>query len=129
MNKNDETLKHLKDFFKIRISDSESVKMRKKVINKILEENNSCENSFEGLSKMILLKTTHKNLMLLLSPLRLKKERIKSYMLYIENEALTATEIEKQQLRNEWGACNRWLKSIESTKNFKIAPPVELLEE
>lgn len=128
MNKNDETLKHLKDFFKIRISDSESVKMRKKAINKILEENNFCENSFEGLSKMILLKTTHRNLMSLLSPLRLKKERIKNYILYIENEALTATEIEKQQLRNKWRACNRWLKSIESTENFKIAPPVELLD-
>lgn len=121
--------KELKDFLKIRITDSESVKIRKKVINEILEEGKDFEKNFKDLSRMMLLNITFLNLMRLLSPLNLKIERIKNYILDIEKQAFTATEIEKQKLRNKWRACNRWLKTIESTENFKIVPPRELLED
>lgn len=122
--------KELQDFIKIRITDSESVKIRKKVINEFLEEGKDFKkDNFKDISRMMLLNVTFMNLMRLLSPLKLKIECIKNYILYIENQALSATEIEKQELRIKWRACNRWLKAIESTGNFKIPTPIELLEE
>ena len=58
-----------------------------------------------------------------------KKEQIKNYLLYIENQAIFATEDEKIQLRIKWRACNRWLKTIEDTGNAKISAPLELLKD
>ena len=125
-----EDFNQLKDFLKIRITDTESVKMRKKTINEILnEEKDFQKDSFKDISRMMLLRVTFANLMHLLSPLKLKTERIKNYILNIENQALIATEEEKQSLRIKWKACNRWLKTIESTENFKISPPLELLKD
>lgn len=126
-------MKKIEDFILPCITDTEAVALKKRCIKEILKsnykENISSFKNFQNVSKTILLKVTFLNLVKSLSYLELKKERIKNYILYIENQASLSTETEKQQLRIKWKACNRWLKAIESTENFRIPPPIELLKD
>ena len=132
-------LDEIKDDLKIQeITDSESVKMLK---NDLLELLNKAENykrnpnvakgfyNWGDLSLGLQIQLGYIRLMRLTSYFFFKKEQIKNYLLYIENQAMFASEDEKIQLRIKWRACNRWLKTIEDTGNAKISAPIELLKD
>ena len=128
----------IKDDLKIQeITDSESVKSLKRDLTELL---NKAENykrnpnlikgfyDFEDLSIALPLQVGYMRLMRITSYFFFKKEQIKNYLLYLENQAMFANENEKIQLRIKWKACNRWLKQIEETGNSKIPAPIELLK-
>ena len=132
-------LDEIKDDLKIQeITDSESVKMLK---NDLLELLNKAENykknpnvakgfyDWKDLNIALQLQLGYMRLIRMTSYPFFKKEQIKNYLLYIENQAIFATEDEKIQLRIKWRACNRWLKTIEDTGNSKIPAPIELLKD
>ena len=127
----------IKDDLKIQeITDSESVKSLKKdlteLLNKAYKRNPNLTKEFydwSDLSVALPLQVGYMRLMRITSYFFFKKEQIKNYILYIENQAIFSTEDEKIQLRNKWRACNRWLKQIEETGNSKIPAPVELLKD
>lgn len=131
MKKEDEEL--LKELTEIKITDSESLVFKKKMfkenwdkIQNYKEDSNHPYN-FGKITLMML------NNMLSMAIFRessgwfLKQQRIKNYMLHIENEAGFASELEKQGLRVKWRACKRWLRQHEETGRDDIPPPIELL--
>ena len=132
-------LDEIKDDLKIQeITDSESVKMLKRDLLELLNkaenykrspnlEKNFCD--WKDLMIVMPLQVGYARLMRLTSYFFFKKEQIKNYLLYIENQALFASENEKIGLREKWRACNRWLKQIEETGNSKIPAPIELLKD
>ena len=132
-------LDEIKDDLKIQeITDSESVKKLKKDLLELL---NKAENykrnpnvakgfhDWKDLNIALQLQLGYMRLMRLTSYFFFKKEQIKNYLLYIENQAILSTEDEKIQLRIKWRACNRWLKQIEETGSSKIPAPIELLKD
>ena len=114
----------LEDFLKIRITDSNSVVEMKKAMQNILKKNQNSLNW--ALPDKIFFHITHLRLLRISGAPALKKERIKNYMLWIENEALNVDEEKKKVLRVLWKACNRWIKAIERTGNWQMPPPIEL---
>ena len=132
-------LDEIKDDLKIQeITDSESVKSLKRDLTELLNKAKNYKRNpnltkgfydFEELSIALPLQAGYARLMRLTSYFFFKKEQIKNYLLYIENQAIFLTEDEKIQLRTKWRACNRWLKQIEETGNSKIPAPVELLKD
>ena len=129
----------IKDDLKIQeITDSESVKSLKRDLTELLKKAENykrdpkIEKNFWDWKDLIIampLQVGYARLMRLTSYFFFKKEQIKNYLLYIENQAIFSTEDEKIQLRIKWRACNRWLKQIEETGNSKIPAPVELLKD
>ena len=129
----------IKDDLKIQeITDSESVKMLKRDLLELLNktenykrnpniEKNFCD--WKDLMIAIPLQVGYARLMRITSYFFFKKEQIKNYLLYIENQAIFSNEDEKIQLRIKWAACSRWLKQIENTGNAKIPAPIELLKD
>lgn len=129
----------IKDDLKIQeITDSESVKMLKKDLLELLnkaenyKKNPNVAKGFYNWGDLLValpLQVGYMRLMRLTSYFFFKKEQIKNYLLYIENQAMFASENEKIDLREKWRACNRWLKQIEETGNAKIPAPIELLKD
>ena len=132
-------LDEIKDDLKVNeITDSESVKSLKKDLTELLNKalnykrNPNVAKGFydwSDLSVALPLQVGYMRLMRITSYFFFKKEQIKNYLLYIENQALFANENEKIDLREKWRACNRWLKQIEFTGNSKIPAPIELLKD
>ena len=129
----------IKDDLKIQeITDSESVKSLKRDLTELLakvenyKKNPNVAKGFYDwgdLSIALPLQVGYMRLMRITSYFFFKKEQLKNYLLYIENQAIFANENEKICLREKWRACNRWLKQIEETGNSKIPAPVELLKD
>lgn len=132
-------LDEIKDDLKIQeITDSESVKMLKRDLLELLNKAENYKRSpnvskgfydWADLSIALPLQVGYMRLMRITSYFFFKKEQIKDYLLYIENQAMFASENEKIDLREKWSACNRWLKQIDFTGNSKIPAPIELLKD
>ena len=133
LKKEDEEI--LKELLEIKITDSKSVILKKKLFKEVWEKisnikiRNGVLNNF---SEIALLQEVN---LLSLAIFRetsgwfLKQQRIKNYMLYIENSAVFASEAEKIELRVKWKACKRWLRTCEETGRHDIPPPIDLLKD
>lgn len=126
-------MKQINDFLRPCITDTESIRIKKKCVKEILESGFKSEipgfEKFGNVLKGVLAKLTFYALARDLSYLELKKERIKNYMLHIESQALNSNEDLKKILRIKWLACKRWLATIEKTERYDIPAPIELLKD
>lgn len=125
----------LKELIEIKITDSKSVAMKKKKfkenwakIQNYKEDSNNPYN-FGKITLLMLNNILSMAIFRETSGWFLKQERIKNYMVYIENQAFFSSEVEKKELRIKWRACKRWLRVLEETGRDDIPPPIELLKD
>lgn len=130
-----EDKKILDELMTIKITDSESVILKKKMFKESWEKLTKIKSSHSTLKPFNEVVALNLVNLLSLAIFRetsswfLKQQRIKNYMLYIENQAIFSSEEEKIGLRVKWKACKRWLRVCEETGRDNISPPIELLRD